>query len=253
MSTVGLVQRRDQDTYQLLPHLPFRCVYWFIRGYGLIFNRQNNIPEVIRPQETRNFSSIWWWSDRVQVTEDTIRVKISEFCILDNSIMGKALGKRRRRREKISVLYRFYWRRNSVPSSCSMSFRRTSSWSVFSRPRWIFHQHTLYYCFRIDCGRQNASRQRQTVLFTVVDLIAKHRHEQKEFDLTKSRLTDCKQKWKAHQDGVYWVNIRFAQRKGLTFFFFFPNKVKRNYFLRHSPIILSWKGDVHKDVRRPFQ
>ena len=47
-----------------------------------------------------------------QITEDTIRVMISEFCILANSIMDRVLGKRRRRKENNSVLYRFYWRRN---------------------------------------------------------------------------------------------------------------------------------------------
>ena len=38
-----------------------------------------------------------------------------------------------------------------------------------------------------------------------------------ELDLTKPRLASYKQKWKVHQDTVYWVDIQLAQRKGLKF------------------------------------
>ena len=39
-----------------------------------------------------------------------------------------------------------------------------------------------------------------------------------ELDLTKPRLASYKQeKWKRHQDTVYWVDIQLAQRKGLKF------------------------------------
>ena len=37
-------------------------------------------------------------------------------------------------------------------------------------------------------------------------------------DLTKPRLVPYKQKWNVHQDTVYWVDIQFAQRKGLIFY-----------------------------------
>ena len=39
-----------------------------------------------------------------------------------------------------------------------------------------------------------------------------------ELDSTKPRLASYKQKWKRHQDTVYWVDIQLAQRKGLTFY-----------------------------------
>ena len=39
-----------------------------------------------------------------------------------------------------------------------------------------------------------------------------------ELDLTKARLASYKQKWKVHQDTVYWVDIQLAQRKGLKFY-----------------------------------
>ena len=40
----------------------------------------------------------------------------------------------------------------------------------------------------------------------------------KELDLTKPRLASYKQKWKWHQDTVYWVEKQLAQRKGLKFY-----------------------------------
>ena len=39
-----------------------------------------------------------------------------------------------------------------------------------------------------------------------------------ELVLTKPRLASYKQKWKRHQDTVYWVNIQLAQRIGLKFY-----------------------------------
>ena len=37
-------------------------------------------------------------------------------------------------------------------------------------------------------------------------------------DLTKPRLAPYKQKWKVHQDTVYWVDLQLAQWKGLKFY-----------------------------------
>ena len=39
-----------------------------------------------------------------------------------------------------------------------------------------------------------------------------------ELDLTKPRLAFFKQKWKRHQDTVYWVDVQLAQRKRWKFF-----------------------------------
>ena len=67
-------------------------------------------------------------------------------------------------------------------------------------------------------GRKNSERDRQTLLFRVVNPLDRYYYEQKELDLTKSRLAAYKYKWKIHQDAVYWVDIRRAHRMGLTFF-----------------------------------
>ena len=67
-------------------------------------------------------------------------------------------------------------------------------------------------------GGQNSSRERQTVFFTAVNPMNKNHKDPQELDLTKPRLALYKQKWKRHQDTVYWVDIQLAQRKGLKFY-----------------------------------
>ena len=66
-------------------------------------------------------------------------------------------------------------------------------------------------------GGQKLSK-RQTVFFTAVNLMNKEHRDPQEVDLTKPRLASYKQKWKGHQDTVYWVDIQLAQRSGLKFY-----------------------------------
>ena len=66
-------------------------------------------------------------------------------------------------------------------------------------------------------GGQNSSRDRQTVFFTAVNPMRKNHQDPIELDLTKLCLASHKQKWKVHQDTVYWVDTQLAQRKGLKF------------------------------------
>ena len=80
-------------------------------------------------------------------------------------------------------------------------------------------------------GGQKSSRERQTVLFTAVNPMDKEHKDPYKFDLTKSRLAWYKQKtWKnyktrcigsiyiLHQNTVFWVDIKLAQKKGLKFY-----------------------------------
>ena len=67
-------------------------------------------------------------------------------------------------------------------------------------------------------GGQNSSRERETVFFTAVNPMNEDHRDPQELDLTKPRLASYKQKWKRHQDTVYWVDIQLAQRKGLKFY-----------------------------------
>ena len=56
--------------------------------------------------------------------------------------------------------------------------------------------------------------KRTTVFFTSVQ---KNHQDPMELDLTKPRLAQYKREWKVHQDTVYWVDMKLAQRKGLKF------------------------------------
>ena len=67
-------------------------------------------------------------------------------------------------------------------------------------------------------GGQNLYKERQTVFFTAVNPMNKNHKDPQELDLTKPRFASYKQKWKRHQDTVYWVDIQLAQRKGLKFY-----------------------------------
>ena len=67
-------------------------------------------------------------------------------------------------------------------------------------------------------GGQKSSRNRQAVFCTAVNPMHKNHQDPKELDMTKPGLASHKQKWKKHQDTVYWVDIQLAQRKGLKFY-----------------------------------
>ena len=67
-------------------------------------------------------------------------------------------------------------------------------------------------------GGQNSSRERQTAFFTAVNPMNKNHKDPQVLDLTNPRLASYRQKWKRHQDTVYWVDKQLAQRKGLKFY-----------------------------------
>ena len=67
-------------------------------------------------------------------------------------------------------------------------------------------------------GGQNLSK-RQTVFFTSVDPMNKEHKDPDAIDLEAPRLAWYKQEtWKKHQNTVYWVDIKLAQKKGLKFY-----------------------------------
>ena len=70
----------------------------------------------------------------------------------------------------------------------------------------------------LTAGGQNSSSERDTVFFTAVNPMNQDHRDPQELDLTKPRLASYKQKWKRHQDTLYWVDIQLAQRKGLKFY-----------------------------------
>ena len=68
-------------------------------------------------------------------------------------------------------------------------------------------------------GGQHSSRERQTVFFTSVDPKNKEHKHRNKFDLEAPRLAWYHQKeWRKHQNMVYWVDIKLAQKKGLKFY-----------------------------------
>ena len=67
-------------------------------------------------------------------------------------------------------------------------------------------------------GGQNLSKT-QTVFCPSVDLMSKEHRDLDVIDLDALRLALFKQKvWREHQNTVYWVDIKLAQKKGFKFF-----------------------------------
>ena len=67
-------------------------------------------------------------------------------------------------------------------------------------------------------GGQNSSK-RQTVFFLLVDPRDKSHKDPEVIDLNVPRRAQyLHNAWKRHQDAVYWVDIKLAIRKGLTFY-----------------------------------
>ena len=67
-------------------------------------------------------------------------------------------------------------------------------------------------------GGQNLSK-RQTVFFLPVNPMNKEHKDPETVDLKAPRLAWYKQTaWKKHQNTVYWIDIRLAQKKGLKFY-----------------------------------
>ena len=60
---------------------------------------------------------------------------------------------------------------------------------------------------------------RQTVFFLLVDPMGKNHKDPETIDLGAPRLVRYMHEvWKKHQNTVYWVDIKLAQKKGLKFY-----------------------------------
>ena len=78
---------------------------------------------------------------------------------------------------------------------------------------------------------QNLSN-RQTVFFLPVDPMDKEHKDPDTVDLKAQRLAQYMPKaWKKHQNTVYWVDIKLAQKKGLKF-----NQTRSNTIILHETL-----------------
>ena len=84
----------------------------------------------------------------------------------------------------------------------------------------VGHSTNLHSITRLGliAGGRDAKKGRQTLFFTAVNPMDMGEHWQTEFDLANTRIARYGQKWKVHQNSVYWVNLKRAQRKGLEFY-----------------------------------
>ena len=80
-------------------------------------------------------------------------------------------------------------------------------------------QFTFHHKFKDWYQEDNILSKRQTVFFTSVDPVNKEHKDPNNIDLEAPRLARKQaEKWKIHQDTVYWVDIKFAPQKGFKFY-----------------------------------
>ena len=78
--------------------------------------------------------------------------------------------------------------------------------------------------------------KRQTVFFTSVDLVNKEHRDPSNIDLEAPRRAWYHQKeWKKHQDTMYWVDIKLAQKKGFKF-----RQTRSNAIILYNTLPASW-------------
>ena len=88
---------------------------------------------------------------------------------------------------------------------------------------YIYHvgsshdMHCIIQSGLIPCGK-DIKKGRQTVFFTAVNPMLAHLHKQRDYDVTKPKISVYNQNRRVHQITVYWAHLRVAQKKGLTFY-----------------------------------
>ena len=138
--------------------------YWTTRSFA---HRLSSV-------EATDHSSSSWSLERIWALSTLVWWKVEEHT-----------GKRRRKQEKISILYRSIKTRNSLPSSSSRSFRTQSYWSFITgqcinSERFVrvhlshrmCNQFTLHHELRFDTGRTNF--EQKTDINQPVDLMNKN-------------------------------------------------------------------------------
>ena len=164
--------------------------------------------------------------------KDDLRNHVCAFSTLVWWKVEEYNGRRRRQQEKKSILYWSVRTRNLYLRALQGHSGRDPTDPALQDDEMI-PNNFLEYSFHIGCvvklhsitnsgliaGGQNSSKDRQTVFFTAVNPMHKNHKDPQELDLTKPRLASYKQKWERHQDTVFcWIDIQFAQRKGLKFY-----------------------------------
>ena len=189
-------------------------------------------------KSTEYSSSSWWstsrrrWSDWILEIE---RSSSERFCAISTLVwhyVEKKNGKRRRQQKKMfqyctdpsgqSILYlRALWGhsgRNLIdPSLQDNVLIPDDFFEYICHTGCAINLHTIMNSELIP-GGQNV-RKRQTVFFMSVDPMNKEHRDPNKIDMEAPRLAWYHQKkWKKHQNTVYWVDIKLAQKKWFKFY-----------------------------------
>ena len=112
-----------------------------------------------------------------------------------------------------------------------------------------FNLHSIINSGLIPGGQ--SSSKRQTVFFLPIDPRDKEHQDPEKIDLSVPRRAQyLHNAWKKHQDAVYWVDINFAIRKGLTFY-----QTRSNAIILPSSLLYSEScsdGNWRSLIRKSF-
>ena len=79
-------------------------------------------------------------------------------------------------------------------------------------------QFAFHHQFRIDTGRSKFEQKTDSILSACVNPMDTEHKDPEKIDLEALRLARYMHiAWKKHQNTVYWVDLKLAQKKGLKF------------------------------------
>ena len=205
--------KQNQEDLPLLAHL--HELYLFVEEYGLILNQELN--PIKRTHWHKNWTLFFGMDNYLEKKMGRLNPgdwKISFGTILRTLSIGLMKCGRAKWQEAEATRKKF----NIVLTRQEKKFFISEIFKSFRcnpiDPTLQDNAQSITNSGLI-AGRQNSSRERQTVFFTAVNPMNKEHRDPKELDLTKPRIASYKQNWKRHQDTVHWVDIQLAQRKGL--------------------------------------
>ena len=189
------------------------CTYWR-ENLDWCWTRKTFVLRLSSVEEigpSSSWSSTWRRRWSYWILENK-RLSSGSFCVLSLVVWGKVEeqhGRRRRKQEKISVLYWFF-RSNSVPPSSPRSFRTQSHWSFITRQcrdldgffQYIYHVgcainlHSIINSGLIPEGQNLSNKQ---TFFLPVEPMDKEHKDPDTIDLSVPRRAQYLHKaWKRH-------------------------------------------------------
>ena len=213
--------KQNREDLPLLVH--FQELYLFFKEHGLILNQESIRSSVPSGKKTKHSSSSWSSTSRRRWGDWILEIKrlsSERICALSTLVWWNVEDSTDPSGQEILYLRALQGHSGRNPIEPTLQDNVSIPNNFFE---YIYHIGCAVSLHSITnsgliAGGQNSSREWQMVFFTAVTPMNENHKDPQELDLTKPRLALYKQKWKKHQDTVYWVDFQLAQQKGLKFY-----------------------------------